>query len=57
MREGDMMKDYMEDEVLEIIAEQIKLGYYSGMFDVLDDNTDKYITVNWDLNVESYEND
>ena len=52
-----MMKDYMEDEVLEIIAEQIKLGYYSGMFDVLDDNTDKYITVNWDLNVESYEND
>lgn len=51
------MKDYMEDEILEAIGEQIKLGYYSGMFDILDDNTDKYVSVSWDLNVDTQEND
>ena len=52
-----MMKDYMEDDILTAIAEQIKLGYYSGFFDILDGYTDKYITVSWDLNVDTYEND
>ena len=47
----------MEDEVLGIIAEQIRNGYYSGMFDILDDNTEKYTSVYWSLNVDTQEED
>ena len=49
--------EYMEDEILYAISEQVAGGYYSGMFDILNDETGKYITVNWDLNVDTYEND
>lgn len=49
------MSNIMEDEILNIIAEQISLGYYSGTFSVRDDEKETYIDVNWDLNVNTYE--
>lgn len=47
----------MEDEILGIIADTIKNGYYSGMFDILDDNTEKYTSVYWTLTVDTQEDE
>ena len=47
-----MRKARLENEAMEIIAEQVNAGYYSGMFDLLDDETGEYHSVNWSLEVE-----
>ena len=40
-----------ENEVMELIAQQVSDGYYSGMFDLYEDETDCYIPVDWELKV------
>lgn len=47
----------MEDEILQVISEQISQGYYSGTFCILNDNTEKYVDVNWSLEVNTYEDE
>lgn len=51
-----MRKARLENEAMEIIAEHISNGYYSGMFDLLDDESGKYHTVEWSLNLDITEN-
>ena len=51
-----MRKARLENEAMEIIAEQISNGYYSGMFDLLDDESGKYHTVEWLLDLDITEN-
>lgn len=41
----------IENDVLEMIAEQVKEGYYSGLFDYNYDE-DKYVSVSWSLDVD-----
>lgn len=52
-----MIKESLKTEALELIAEQIARDYYYGFFDILDDETGKYITVDWELKVDFSEND
>lgn len=47
----------IEIEAMEIIGEQVANGYYSGMFELLNDETEKYVTVYWDINIDIVGND
>lgn len=42
----------LENEALESISQQVNEGYYSGMFDLYNDETDSYHHVSWSLNVD-----
>lgn len=42
----------LENEALELISQQVNEGYYSGMFDLYNDETDSYHSVSWSLNVD-----
>lgn len=52
-----MNKIAVENEAMEIIGEQVAAGYYSGMFELRNDETEKYVTVYWDINIDIVEND
>ena len=42
----------IENEAMELISQQVNEGYYSGMFDLYDDETNTYHSISWSLDLD-----